>query len=234
MKLPFRHKNMILLAFIAILGTILACNVDRRENAKSILEKYYRIDSKMILDSLARGEREVFTEASSSIKQEPSQSEPVNWNQVDYFQIADALHQLVWNESLENMKLYRMHFSLGCNEIDGGMQYAQFIFFKVVNDSRIRHGIEIDPRKNFVAAWETEYYPILNDWESIDLSKIKISADQALQISEKNGGQEKRLAVDNACDIAVAISRDTTLYDGWIVTYSPSIFLDEIDPSTGE
>ena len=90
------------------------------------------------------------------------------------------------------------------------------------------------PRKNLVAVWETEYYPILKDWESIDLSKVKISADQGLQIAEKDGGQDKRIAVDNACDIAIAISRDTVVYDGWIVAYSPSIFLDEIDPLTGK
>jgi len=74
----------------------------------------------------------------------------------------------------------------------------------------------------------------LSNWESVDLSKVKISADEALRIAEKDGGQEKRVAIDNACDISVGISRNTIVYDGWMVNYSPSIFFDKIDPVTGK
>jgi hypothetical protein len=63
---------------------------------------------------------------------------------------------------------------------------------------------------------------------------VKISAEPALQIAEHDSGQEKRMAVNNECHISAAISRDTIQYDGWMVTYSPSIFYDEIDPVTGK
>jgi hypothetical protein len=229
----------VLLALVILLGATLACHIDQRETTTSKLDKEYMIDSSTIIDALAQGNQDVFLEWKDiSEGGLASPQKLVDWNQADYFGIADALHQLVWNEPLSEMNLFLMHFSLNCDETQNGFQYAQFRLFKIIETNRgevrIRHGIEIDPTNNHVAVWETEYYPVLANWRSIDLSEVKISADQALQIAEKNGGQEKRMAVNNECHISVAISRDTIVYDGWMVNYSPSIFFDKIDPVTGK
>jgi hypothetical protein len=229
----------VLLALAILLASTLACNIDQRESTTSKFDSEYMIDSSTILETLAQGNENVFFEWKDISENEPtSPQEIVNWSQADYFRIANALHQFVWNESLSEINLFLMHFSLNCDETRNGFQYAQFLFFKIIEtdrgEVRIRHGIEIEPTDNHVAVWETEYYPVLANWKSIDLSKVKISAEQALQLAETNGGQQRRMAVNNECHISAAISRDTIQYDGWMVNYSPSIFYDEIDPVTGK
>jgi len=143
----------VLLALAILLGSMLACNIDQRENATSKMDKEYLIDSSTILDALSQGKKDVFFEwKDTSEVGHISPNKVVNWKQADYFQIADALHQLVWNEPLSNMNLYLMHFSLGCSETSSGFQYAQFMLYKIIKtdqgETRIKHGIEIDPRKN--------------------------------------------------------------------------------------
>lgn len=212
--------------------------IENRETTESTLGQSYTIEPGKILESLARGEKGVFLPETAPELTLSSPSQPVNWKQVDYFQIADALHEYVWGESLEDWNLYFLDFSLGCNEINNGLQYGQFTFFKIEKiggrQTRITHNIEIDPKNKSVSAWQTNYYPSLVTWKSIDLINTKISADEALQIAERDGGYSKRTAVNNSCNISVGISRDTANYSGWIVIYSPSIFIDKIDPITGK
>lgn len=231
-------KKIVFLPLIIalLLGSTISCNIDQREDETIIATKYFRIEPASILESISQGKKDAFI----SINDEPqlsssSKSEPVAWDQADYFQIAEALHELVWGESLETWKLYRMNFTLGCDQVDTGLQYAQFVFFTVINGqkTRVEHFIEIDPSRKFAQAMETKYDPNLANWKAIDLSKVKISAREALQIAEKDGGLEKRTAAKNECSVSVGISRDTVIYDGWLVDYSPSIFLDKIDPATG-
>jgi hypothetical protein len=213
--------------------------MDQREDETITNIQYFSIVPKSILESISQGKEDAFT----SINDEPplssaSESKPVNWQQEDYLRIADALHEHVWGESLETWNLYRMDFSSGCNQNDIGFQNAQFVFFKVVTldgqETRVEHFIEIDSSRNFIQAMETEYHPNLAKWKAIDLTKVKVSASEALQIAEKDGGLEKRTAVKNECSISVGISRDTVVYDGWLVIYSPSVFVDKIDPLTGK
>ena len=234
-------KNIVLplLATALLLGGTISCNIDQREDVKITNIQYFNIKPKSILESISQGKEDAFI----SVDTEPelassSKDEPVAWNQTDYFQIAEALHKLVWGESLGTWNLYRMVFSSGCDQVDIGFQSGQLVFFKVINlngqETRIGHFIEIDPSRSFAQAMETEYYPDLEDWKAIDLAKVKISASEALQIAEKNGGYEKRTAVKNVCSISAGISRDTVVYDGWLVIYSPSVFIDKIDPVTGK
>src|SRR5687767_6523126 len=148
-----------LLALAMLLVATLACNIDQRENSTSKFDKQFLIDPSTILDALAQGKEDVFFEWKDVSEDGlSSPMESVNWSQADYLRITNALHQFVWNEPLDNMRLFRMHFSLSCGETHSGFQNAQFIFFKIVqiaqSEVRIRHGIEIDPTDNHVAAWE--------------------------------------------------------------------------------
>lgn len=236
---PFKKIVFPLLAVALLLGGTISCNMDQRENETITNIQYFSIEPKSLLELVSQGKEAAFI----SIRDEPelsssSKGEPVSWDQIDYFQIAEALHELVWGESLETWDLYRMDFSSGCDQIDIGFQYAQFVFFKVINldgqETRVGHFIEIDPSRNFIQAIETEYYPNLANWKTIDLATVKVSASEALRIAEKDGGLEKRTAVKNECSVSVGISRDTVVYDGWLVIYSPSVFIDKIDPGTGK
>lgn len=228
-----------LLATALLLSGTISCNIDQRETETIINIQYFHIEPKSILESISQGSKNTFIAVSAEPElASSSKDDPVAWKQADYFQIANALHEFVWGESLKTWNLYRMSFSLSCDQIDIGLQYGQFAFFKVINldgqETRVEHFIEIDPARNFAQAIETNYYPNLEDRKAIDLANIKIFASEALQIAENDGGYEKRMAVKNACGISVGMSRDTVVYDGWLVIYSPSVFTDKIDPVTGK
>jgi hypothetical protein len=242
--MSIQHKYLKGFFFIVsvMLVSVFACNfgsINEKEYPKLVLNQYYKIEPDSIFESLDQAEKDVFALTDEPIwLPTPPPSKPVNWNQADYFRIAEALHEYVWGETLENWNLYYMSFSLDCNEFNDGFQRVQFKYFTNVKtsdrESRIVHNIELDPRNKIVNVGETVYYPKLINWKTIDLTNVKISASEALQIAEQNGGYNKRLAAGNDCAISATISRDAIEYDGWIVLYSPSVFSDTIDPATGE
>jgi hypothetical protein len=118
----------------------------------------------------------------------------------------------IWEEPLEGWQLKSMNFGLGCAEVDIGLQYGDFRFFKNVKtrerESRIERSMDMDPRSKSIHVREFEYYPRLVDWESIEREQIRVSADNARTIAENNGGRDKRLSVGNRCDIALLLSID--------------------------
>ena len=172
----------------------------------------------------------------------PNEQVSVAWTQADYLRIAAALHQYVWGEPLTDWNISKIDFALGCTEVGVGLQNGRIEFFKNVKtrerESRITHFVDIDPRSNFVYISESEYYPKLVDWTPIDLTKIKIPADEALQISERSGGSEKRKVIGNACNISLIFSPSSANGYGWQIGYSKDgeagyIFELQINPFTG-
>lgn len=59
--------------------------------------------------------------------------------------------------------------------------------------------MDIDLSDRVILITENEFYPVLADWSGIDLGENFLSANEALHIAEKIGGDEKRLSVNNAC-----------------------------------
>jgi hypothetical protein len=224
---------------IAALSLTFACQAFSFGKEVSRKEAYYMIEPNTILDSLAQGTVNVFTPQVATPNPESSmQGELVVWNQSDYFRVAQALHEFVWNESLEEWDLDGMSFGMDCKDADYGPQYASFKFYKVVQirerESRIVHDIHIFPAANSVWWTEVEYYPKLANWDSLDQTQIKVSVNDALQIAETNGGSEARLAVNNECKFVASIP--IWEYEGWNLTYTSDakLFDINIDPRTGE
>jgi hypothetical protein len=220
-----------------LLFATLSCNIDRTENEIIQSEFLFAFDSASVLVSIERGETNIFFPISEEPElQSVSQGKPVSWKQADYFRIADVLHKHVWGESLGNWQLYQMYFSLGCDQINLGFQFGQIRLFQVqdLGDGEIRklHTIEIDPARNFARVVEVDYSPNLEDWKAVNFPAIKISAEEAVSIADKNGGYEKRTAVENKCDISIGTSQDKN--DDWLIIYSPGIFIDSVNTVTGK
>jgi hypothetical protein len=156
--------------------------------------------------------------------------------------IVNALFEDIWGETTDGWLLKSMYFALGCTKIDNGFQNASFQYFRnektQEQESRIVRFVRIDPRSKAVYVEERIYSPRLVDWDSVDLTQLQFSADDVLALAESNGGEEKRLAVDNVCDITLLISPDPGTYQGWEVRYSNSdvvnLFDMRVDPITGE
>lgn len=238
-----RPTISVTLAFVMLFVAILSCNIDQTEEQANLFDQYYTIEPASLLDSLQHGEM-VFTPISQRPELVPvDQKVPVNWHQADYFYIANAVYEGVLGKTLQGWQLSGMGFALGCSKVQSGFQNGRFGFFSVVKDNdqetRLERDINIDPSNNFVHVSETKYSPNLIDLKSIDLTQLKISADQALQIAESKGGEEKRASLKNACSISLLLTLDRTDTWHWRVYYARSddrtLFFDIlIDPYTGE
>ena len=191
----------------------------------------YQIDPETILTSLNHGKTDVFMIAQKNPiyddvpALEPHSSFP--WNQQDSLRVADAFHQFVWKESLENWHLYSAGFTIPqCRDISRingvGFQFYQ----RQKNWYYLIHNIDINLEYGYMYGSDNNGH-YTDRWKDIDLNKVTVnSADKALLIAEQNGGQEARVRVknDQKCHISISFSPHV-LFDrswsgwGWEVTY---------------
>lgn len=201
---------------------------------------YYKINPKTILSSLDDGKINVF-DVEIATPESPIFEEPISWRQSDYMKVASALHQFVWNEALDDWSLYYMNFSTTCHDNLDGFGLGDFYYFKTIlrDDGKIRYtvrGLQITPQYGDTTWGGRITFPrSLSGWKRVNLVGIKFTAEDALQIADKNGGMDARLAVQNQCKIDVGLSG----YTDWEVNIydyknGTSIFRMEIDPYTGE
>ncbi len=198
----------------------------------------YKINPQTILSSLDRGQMDVFAPELAT-PQMPVSNKPVGWRQEDYQKIAEALHRFVWKESLDGWSLYRIELYGMCRDNPSGFEYADFIYYKgIFSNGKLLYTareIFITPQYHNVS-WggNTNFPRPILGWKSINLSALKVTAENALSIAEENGGKAARLSVQNKCSISLLLSGDT----GWDVLYGGngglSNFHIRIDPYTGK
>jgi hypothetical protein len=130
-----------------------------------------------------------------------------------------------------------MTFHIDCQDDLSGLPGGTFSYFRTtLTKGKIAYTwreMEIDPTYLFVA-WggNAKFAHPLFGWKSIDLSKLQVSAEDAIKIAENNGGREARLNVQNQCGIHLLLMPER--YKGWLVDYQSADFEIMIDPYTGE
>lgn len=206
----------------------------------------YKINPETILTSLDRGETDVFVPISVPIEESYRLFSPgsFSWRQSNYFKISSSTHHYVWEEKLDDWRLSAMHFSGNCLDNPNGFDGGEITFFKPTSDgsSYETRLIIISPLWGEVEWGGSAFYPHppLFGWKSIDLDRLEVTADDALQIAEENGGQEIRKEVGNSCTVKIILSPNTDSGYVWRVYYFPGYpyydaetFEINIDPYTG-
>jgi hypothetical protein len=202
----------------------------------------FRIDPGTILMSLEKDDTDVFLPDSRTLDDRYNgpilYNEPIGWSQSDNLKIVSALNQYVWKDTLDSWKLYGMIFNVDCQDNLNGLPGGDFEYFKTDFDKGkiidTWREIEIAPEYSWVA-WGggAEFpHPILGR-KSIDLNRLKVTAEEAIRIAEDNGGRDTRSRVQNRCSIHLSLRPQG--FNGWVVDYgSSSDFEIQIDPYTGE
>ena len=202
----------------------------------------YEIDPKTILMSLEKGEQEIFNPIIATPEvYTPLVAGSFLWTQSDYLKIASALGQIKWKEDLNDWYLFGMYFEKECGDNPKGFDSGSIIYFKAYNNGEITdylhyqtETIAIYPLfKNVVLGGDYIPRPLFG-WTSISLNSLKVTADNALQIAEENGGREARLKVKNVCNIAIFTSPNLYGKNNWEVRYSPASFDIYIDSYSGK
>ena len=201
---------------------------------------YFKIDPETILISLDNGDTRVFTPETTS-PEDPIFEKYFSWQQSDYTKITAALHEFVWDESLNDWKLYYMHFNTPCHDNLSGFELGEYYYFKTIfhKNGKVGYagrGLLVTPQYGDVEWGSGPNYPHpIIGWKSVNLDQVKITAEDALRIAEENGGKVARLAVKDDCTIRIRLSGERV---GWRVTISENstgstIFTIKIDPNTG-
>jgi len=205
---------------------------------------YFKINPETILRSLSQGNADVFMPS----LEDPNSVEPLthgsfSWAQGDFLQVASALGQLIWKDpmSLEDWSVDNVIFRTDCRDHLNGFDFAGITYFRpiAVNGKKFyttRH-IEIDLYYGIVRWGSGAIYsrPILLKWKSFNFAEANFTADDALQIAEKNGGKERRLEVENKCAVYIGSPQNNN-HNNWYLSYlMPPDFVNYlIDLDTGE
>lgn len=211
-----------------------------RDDASSIIENYnktgtYKIDANIILKST--NHNQVFFPPDAITLNHLITKDKLKWKQAEYLKVTSAFFEFVWKESLdEDWSINRMIFNTSCKENPADFESATFIFYQQIFQQReLRYkarAIEILPLDGKIS-WGGDnifYRPVFGA-NVIDLDKLKISADEALDIAEENGGKAMRQSAQNDCNLYLVLGRD------WLVVYDRNDGLStlkiDIDPYTG-
>jgi hypothetical protein len=201
--------------------------------------QYFSFEPESVLTVLDQGTGETFKPLPATVDNNLFSSGSFPWRQQDYLKIAGALNQVVAKDTLEDWKIFKLHFDRDCADNPTGFDYVNMTFFKTDGDQYSAREIDVYPLAK-EADWGGDTHfprPFLFGWKSIDLEKLKVTADDALQMAETNGGKEARLAEKNSCYILVMLSPNTD-HENWGVYYygdhSATLFAMTINPYSGE
>jgi hypothetical protein len=204
---------------------------------------YYKIDPETILAALDNGETNIFFPMQIDPNESKDLNNSISWTQAEYLKIANALSQLVWNETLdlEAWKVYFVYYQVGCDDNLSGFNGFSIVYYKNLGINEWKkiyttRFIEIYPWMG-VVLWGSDNKftsSIWSGWDHMELTKYLISSDVALQIAEKNGGKILRVENENECRISVSMIKRFNYI--WKVDYSSISTALEIyiDPYTGK
>lgn len=237
--------SVIIIIFLTIV-TIFACQLpgDKEPEYPSTIGTFpetgnYAIDPETIIESLDHGVTNVFMPLLATPSVDtilPSGS--IHWKQSDYLKVANALSQFVWKEPLDGWSIYHLDFNKECQDNPSGFDSANIIYYKTIGvgwqKMYTARWIQIFPLAAEVAWGSGKNFPISDGWNAINLTKFKITADDALRIAEENGGKEARSRVGNGCSILIN-ARNHNKDDRWDLGYYYGVNFEMIiDPYSGK
>lgn len=209
----------------------------------------YRINPKTILESLGNGQGDMFTQVASGSELSSLPSNSFLWKGEDYLNVAEAMHEKEWSESLANWHLYSLKFLIRrCQQVDEGIDSAEILYYQLKDNQYVVHGIRINPLFEEIMVGENRY-PYHEEWLSIELDKIVVNTpSKALELAEAGGGRNAREKTgEDGCYISLYLNPESGFpawssapfksYSlSWEIKYlsdSRIIFSDSIDAYSG-
>jgi hypothetical protein len=184
--------------------------------------RYYIFDPHTIFTAMVQMDRNIFQPATDKVRENNAPSETLTWQPNDYLKVANTLNLFIKQDELEDWSIYQMFFTGNCANSSSGFDNAYLTYFKAVGKYYTTREIYISiSEEKAVWAGEANFpRPFLFDWNDAASGKIKVDANEAFQIAEKNGGLAARQSVKNNCHFNMITSPNAGYqYENWQVEY---------------
>jgi hypothetical protein len=183
----------------------------------------YKIDPANILSDINGGNINVFEYVDNTLVTETSEPSAIFlWTQPDYLKVITTLHQFVWKEDVSSWSVAGLVFSNVCRDTPVGFESGDIVFFKYNPEEKTYtfHEIVVYPNRK-LASWggDDKFTSPLFGWKKVELNKLTITAEKALQIAEDHGGKEFRSRVNNLCTIDIILKPNSDYGNNWLVYY---------------
>lgn len=248
MKIKPPKRIIFLIIFILTTSSLLCSNFldDRKEILVDQVIQRYSFNAAQALQMIDQGQKITLLPVDESSISSPTQDiqdiQHFLWDQNDYFRVARAVNQELWQIDLDKKNLINLAFEMDCKNVDNMVfSFAVFDSYQIqqIKNEKIRfeYGVGVFPTRNEVRTTKTEWSPSLGEYSPVDLEQYKFSAGDVIKIAEMNGGAEKRSDNKNECTISINAPGPNS--DGWHIVYKNEendsyLFEMKIDPQSGE
>jgi hypothetical protein len=202
-RLAYRASilTVILCALIMLAGCSLILNYKDPEETIAYETLYYSFDPQTILDTIDKGQG-LRLESWKVYPTPPPSSSLVNWNQDDFYRMAVAL---IPSDLVGHTYLYLMSFRVDCKDVNSGITAMYFDLStrldRQQSQTRSELSIGIQASEGWASISRADKSPGVHTYGTIDLSKMKVTATQALHLAEDLEGRAYRQKVGDRCSI---------------------------------
>lgn len=217
------RKSSITIILFACLAFLQAACEPEYEVRVSEKESYYTFSPETILNDITQGKiDDIF--ALISPETVDKEEHPVYWTSADYFSVAWLLKEQISQDSLDSWQLRAVSLNYECANPDLGFSRGVFDFFRTGNtgDQQFRDtlGIDVKPGSKVARRYDIRYSPVLEKWKAINLDELQVSAEQAVEIARRNGGDAVVAFVEDRCFAIASLLQGGSGYQGWTVRYN--------------
>ncbi|MCG2786125.1 MAG: hypothetical protein L6461_13585 [Anaerolineae bacterium] len=206
---------------------------------------YFQFDPQTILVSLDQekfGVSPISYDDFWTINDQDAYYVDVEWTQSDFLSVIDRLSQRVWNEplDLDIWSVYSIDSYGNCSDNFVGFYWFDFVYYKTVMKRGLetvytaRH-VRLDLLREIVWMGESDFSRdiFLGYWKKVELTKFRVTAEQAVQIAEERR-KNTEMANDKNCGLDIRVDQRyerlwSIYYHNWLA--SLNIY---IDPITGK
>lgn len=206
---------------------------------------YFQFDPQTILASL---NQETFAVSPISyddfwtINDQDAYHIDVEWTQSDFLSVVDRLSQRVWNEplDLDLWSAYSIDSYGNCSDNFVGFYRFDFVYYKTVMKRGLetvytaRH-VRLDLLRGIAWMGKNDFSRdiFLGYWKKVELTKFRVTAEQAVQIAEERR-KNTEMANDKNCRLDVRVGQGNNRLWRIYYGYWPASLTMYIDPLTGK
>lgn len=212
-----------LICILGFFGILLFSSITETKSVTT-KDSYFSFNPLTILDSISQDNlEEAFVLQPEGFEPDfDSPASAIKWEQNDFLQIAQSLHETVIGDSLDDWILQAVDFATSCEEIGYGPQHANLYYYKISRSllltTRYTESISINASAKYIRLKTETISPVWSEKKSIDLHNVEINVNDVLSLAEDNGGRETRKKVENNCQVSISLMPDIGI-ENWEISY---------------